>query len=335
MLKSDQDQTLDELLWHWGFPTARAAELPKASSNLTLNIVPQPIHSHNDYWRRHPLFDAIEYGAKSVEADVWLSNVTEEGVVKQDLLVGHKPKDLKTDRTLRSLYLDPLSQIITRQNSPDTMRNRKVIGSSGFQGVYDTCPDTPLGLLIDVKSDGTTTLPVVLEQLQPLRDKGWLTYFNHTSQKVVQRPLIVIMSGRSVFKEVLALPLNATTMRFRDVFFDAPLDKLGDADKGKPAGHFVYNTTNSWYASIAFGESIRKTGMGGLTPPQAAKVKDQIDVARTRGLVSRYYDTPTWPSGTRNVVWRDLVNAGVGMLSVDNLTAAQKFFREHEKDKQH
>jgi hypothetical protein len=60
-------------------------------------------HSHNDYWRPHPLFDALSLGFQSVEADVFLVDST--------LLVGHEPADLRPDRTLESLYLDPLRQL--------------------------------------------------------------------------------------------------------------------------------------------------------------------------------------------------------------------------------
>lgn len=58
-------------------------------------------HSHNDYLRPRPLQDALENGFTSVEVDVYL-----EG---GKLLVGHDRKDLKPERTIESLYLDPLA----------------------------------------------------------------------------------------------------------------------------------------------------------------------------------------------------------------------------------
>ena len=60
-------------------------------------------HSHNDYWRPNPLFDALSLGFKSVEADVFL--------VDSALLVGHERAALRPDRTLESLYLDPLRRL--------------------------------------------------------------------------------------------------------------------------------------------------------------------------------------------------------------------------------
>ena len=60
-------------------------------------------HSHNDYWRPHPLFDALALGFKSVEADVFLTDTT--------LLVGHERAALHPGRTLESLYLAPLRRL--------------------------------------------------------------------------------------------------------------------------------------------------------------------------------------------------------------------------------
>jgi hypothetical protein len=60
-------------------------------------------HSHNDYWRPRPLFDALALGFKSVEADIFLVDTT--------LLVGHEPAALRPGRTLETLYLAPLQQL--------------------------------------------------------------------------------------------------------------------------------------------------------------------------------------------------------------------------------
>lgn len=62
-------------------------------------------HSHNDYWRPRPLFDALALGFKSVEADIFLVDTT--------LLVGHERAALRPGRTLESLYLAPLRELGT------------------------------------------------------------------------------------------------------------------------------------------------------------------------------------------------------------------------------
>src|SRR5690606_18596078 len=61
-------------------------------------------HAHNDYEHERPLFDALEHGFTSVEADVW--------AVGDELLVAHDFWELDPDRTLRSLYLDRLRDAV-------------------------------------------------------------------------------------------------------------------------------------------------------------------------------------------------------------------------------
>jgi hypothetical protein len=73
--------------------------------------VPLPrAHAHNDYAHTRPLFDALDHGFCSVEADIYLR--------PEGLLIGHDAKDLQPGRTLEKLYLDPL-----RERS-DRNRNR-------------------------------------------------------------------------------------------------------------------------------------------------------------------------------------------------------------------
>src|SRR3954464_15559693 len=57
-------------------------------------------HAHNDYEHTRPLVDALSHGFCSVEADVFLIN--------GQLLVGHTQLDLRPERTLEKLYLEPL-----------------------------------------------------------------------------------------------------------------------------------------------------------------------------------------------------------------------------------
>lgn len=63
-------------------------------------------HAHNDYEHERPLFDALERGFASVEADVFLSD---DG---QELYVAHDAVDIDPARTLDALYLQPLADWI-------------------------------------------------------------------------------------------------------------------------------------------------------------------------------------------------------------------------------
>src|SRR5437773_10074144 len=61
-------------------------------------------HAHNDYEHQRPLLDALDHGFCSVEADIYL--------VDGKLLVGHNRKDLRPNKTLETLYLEPLRERI-------------------------------------------------------------------------------------------------------------------------------------------------------------------------------------------------------------------------------
>ena len=96
-------------------------------------------HAHNDYAHTRPLFDALEHGFTSVEADIHL--------VEGDLYVAHDADDITPARTLRSLYLDPLRTRI-RQNA-------------GL--VYPNGPQ--FTLLIDIKTEADATYRVLSKML--------------------------------------------------------------------------------------------------------------------------------------------------------------------------
>lgn len=83
--------------------------LGSAANDVTEKVAPVPCHSHNDYWRKDPLFDAIRAGCISVEADVWLIDN------KSDLYVGHDKSSLSSKHTLQKLYIEPLVEILSRR----------------------------------------------------------------------------------------------------------------------------------------------------------------------------------------------------------------------------
>ncbi|KAF2801605.1 uncharacterized protein BDZ99DRAFT_483632 [Mytilinidion resinicola] len=293
--------------------------LPVASFN--------PCHSHNDYWRRTPLYAALGSGCISVEADVWYF---ENDRREPELFVGHTTATLSDNATLRTMYIDPLITVIERMNAPN-----KIAGPSATpHGVFYQDPDQALTLLIDFKTDGVDTFLQVQEQLAPLRGRGWLTTWNGTTR--TEGLVTIVATGNAPFDLLVA---NTT---YRDIFYDAPLDALEDASDrdpqpGDPHGFspygFKYNPSNSHLASAPF---IRALGVNKVTfsaphiwgPPlseeQALIIRQQISNARTRGLVPRYWGTPRWPRALRDRVWEVLYDEGIGLLNVDDLRAARK-----------
>ncbi|KAL2266349.1 hypothetical protein VTJ83DRAFT_5701 [Remersonia thermophila] len=279
---------------NWGRPGTGTEDLAWYPTDFLRDVMPVPCHSHNDYWRKVPLFSALYAGCTGVEADVWLRN--------GDLLVGHEKASLQPNRTFQTLYVNPLVEILTRKNAepgPSGPDGRAV-------GVFDTDPAQTLVLLVDLKTDGPTTWPWVMQQLAPLRDRGWLSYYE--DGQFHQQPITVVGTGNTPFDQIVSLQPR------RDAFFDAPLDKLENSP---------FNWTNSYYASVSFWKAIGAVWWkGGPGVAQLATIRAHLREARERGLVSRYWALPAWPIHVRNRLWQLLVEEGIGMLNVDDLEAA-------------
>lgn len=251
----------------------------------------------------------------STEADIWLGNLPNG---QAELFVGHNSKSLTQSRTLRSLYLDPLKEILTHQQLNESINvntavntQQPLIDTTTSVGIFSMSPNTSLVLLLDFKTNGTDTWPTVLAQLDDLRSQGWLTTWT-PSEGIIQRPLTIVASGDAPFDSIIA---NDT---FRDVFYDAPLTDLTPDTT-------VYNTNNSYYASTSLSSAIGRVGSWKLASDQKAKITSQVQRAKELGLKSRYWDTPAWPVGWRNRVWENLMELGADVLNVDDLTAAARW----------
>lgn len=325
---------VERTIGDWGKPGQPTEGLRHWPTDATRDIVPVGCHSHNDYWRRVPLFSALQAGCIGVEADVWLAD--------DELYVGHTTSALTRNRTLSSLYVNPLVELLEKQNPVTSFHPNK---DKPLNGVFDTDPSQSLILLIDFKTDGPATWPHVISQLSPLRDRGYLTYFNGTD--VVQGPVTVVGTGDAPFDLLTA---NST---YRDIFFDAPLAKLeeeapsvavddhslqktpnskrlphgfGQGHSGLPSdvSPDTFNATNSYYASVNFKKSIGSLWHFHLTPQQLERIRAQIRGAHHRGLKVRYWGLPHWPRSLRNRIWNILVQEGVDILNVDDLRSATR-----------
>jgi hypothetical protein len=281
-----------------------------------------------------------------VEADVWLFD--------QELYVGHDTYALTPNRTLNSLYINPLLDLLDKQNPVTRFHPAR---PEPPHGVFDEVPSQTLVLLIDFKTPGPELWPYVSAQLSPLREKGYLTHFNGTD--VIQGPITVVGTGNTPFDLVVA---NTT---YRDIFFDAPLDQLADTGPPfawhppqfdgqsdqetyfdsqdsldpvlppsihrapraprlprRPSTPNNYSRFNSYYASVSFRKSIGYVWRYRLSTKQLDLIRAQIRGAHARGLRARYWAVPSWPRGLRNHVWHILVREGVDVLNVDDLNGA-------------
>ena len=158
-------------------------------------------HAHNDYEHPRPLYDALDEGFNSVEADVYL--------VDGELLVAHDFWNVSKKRTLERLYLIPLQERI--------QANKGHVFSGG-----PVFPGGPaFTLLVDIKRDGASAY-VALEKLLA----KYSEFISQTRDgKDTEKAVTVIISGDRP-KSVIA----ASNPRY------AGIDgRLSDLDSDEPA----------------------------------------------------------------------------------------------------
>jgi hypothetical protein len=216
-----------------------AGELPKALAGA---------HAHNDYYHKRPLFDALELGFTSIEADVFL--------VDGKLLVGHFAHELRPERSLESLYLEPL---------------RKHIGANGgrvFAG------DERLTLLVDFKTDG----PAAYAALDKLLEKCDGVFFNMNKGKLTPRAVDVIVTGNRPI-DVIAGDKS------RRVAIDG---RLADLDREAPKD-LLPLISESWT------DHFKWRGKGPMPAAERERLREIADQVHKQDRRLRFWATPDDP----------------------------------------
>lgn len=133
--------------------------------------VPLPnAFSHNDYWNKHPLHDALENGYTNIEADVFLR--------RGNLVVAHINPYFKTHRKLEELYFKPLLNHISNNN-----------------GMVYLNYHTPIILLIDIKSDANETY----KALKPLLEKYRAILTSCNNGIIIPQAVTIVISGNKPY----------------------------------------------------------------------------------------------------------------------------------------
>lgn len=236
-------------------------------------------HAHNDYAHRRPLLDALAQGFCSVEADIFLKD--------GQLLVAHEEEETKPDRTLQSLYLDPLLKRV-QQN----------------QGrLY---PGGPLcTLFIDLKTDAQSTYPALHEVLA--RYEEMLTTYGPEGRR--ERAITVILSGNRPGVEVL----QAQEKRF------AALDgRLSDLEC-EISAEIMPVISDKWP------DHFQWNGFGRMPAEEKEKLAWIVAKAHEKQRKVRFWSTPDLPSPARAAVWRTLRDGGVDFINTDDLKALKVF----------
>lgn len=202
-------------------------------------------HAHNDYYHSRPLLDALQQGFCSVEADIFL--------VEGKLLVGHSRDELKSERTLEKLYLNPLRQRIHEN------------GGRVFKSV------PTFTLLIDIKSGGTETYLALHRVLMNYADMLSTVQDGELTPKAVQ----IVVSGNRDFDTI-------AKSNPRYVGVDG---RLSDLDSDRPS-HLMPMISDNWRLHFKW------RGTDDFPMEERAKLIQTVKKAHAAGRTVRLWATP-------------------------------------------
>ena len=237
-------------------------------------------HAHNDYLHDPPLLAALGHGFTSVEADIFL--------VGDRLCVAHEPNKVTSERTLQSLYLDPLRQRVKANEGHVYPRGSRFL------------------LFIDIKTAAEPTYQKLHEVLAQYRDM--LTVLGPQRHKM--GAILVVVSGNR--------PLDL--MRSQPTRYAGYDGRLTDLDSDAPI-ELIPMISDQWSKHFTW------RGEGPMPAAEQQRLNDIVHKAHARGRLVRFWATPDTRSAARDAVWRELLAAGVDLLNSDDLQGLQEFLQ--------
>ena len=243
------------------------------------NITPlSRAHAHNDYEHERPLYDALDQGFSSVEADIFL--------VDDDLYVAHNARDIKPDRTLRLLYLEPLKKRI--------MKNGGRVYPNGSQ----------FNLFIDIKTGAVETYETLDRILAEYRDI--FTSFGPDGRN--DKAVLVIISGNRPreFMESQKIRYAGCDGRLTDLKSNSPAD-------------LIPVISDNWTKYFTW------NGTGEMPAEEHVRLREIVQKAHEKGRMVRFWSTPDNPSPAREALWRELLSAEVDLINTDDLKGLRQF----------
>lgn len=233
---------------------------------------PIPVHAHNAYLQPAFVYTALSYGVRSIEVDVWL--------YRDELYVGHDPFQLTRGRTFSKFAVDAVLKAVEQANAGNAAKNprgeeaqffadlQQSLGVPDWWGYYGDVA-TPIQLLIDIKTDGNETWPKVVEQLQPLRERGYLARYE--DGKVIPGAVLVVGTGNTPAEQLV-------DRHQRDVFIDGPLGNFSKSIGGRD-GSAQWNSTLSPIASVDFAKITSWTGVDEASDEVRQNITKTLDDA--------------------------------------------------------
>jgi hypothetical protein len=211
-------------------------------------------HSHNDYEQKRPLDEALDQGFCSVEADIYL--------VDGQLLVAHNRGDVRPEKTLQAMYLDPLRERIRARG-----------------GVY---PGNPYFiLLIDTKSEAAATYAALEKVLQNYR--SILSKF--TATEFQTNLITVVISGN---RDIPGMAKEKERLAAAD-------GRMADLP-GNPPVSLIPEVSEDWARHFHW------RGVGPMPEADRAKLRDLVAQVHSQHRQLRFWDTPDLPQVWKELI---------------------------------
>ena len=229
---------------------------------------PADAHSHNDYKNSIPFYRAYNAGFGSIEADVFAIN--------GQLMVAHEEKEITPERSLKIMYINPLIEKL-KQDAARRLR-----------------------LLIEIKADYTTTLPLVIDELKPLSQ--YFDYPGHPGR------LSVVMTGK--------VPPGAVMLNY-PAWMSFDVDHMD--------GFTPQQFTKIGLISVPFDKYSKWSGAGELPEKDEIRVTGLIDSAHSLGKKIRFFAIPD-----TSTCWKKLIRLHADVIGTDHINELADFLNKKE-----
>jgi hypothetical protein len=243
---------MDALWRKWGTVALLPLTLALTAPHARAGIVLPPLlnaHAHNDYLHARPLLDALDQSFCSVEADIYL--------IDGKLLVAHNREDVRPERTLEALYLEPLKQRVS------TNRGKVYRGGPTFT------------LLVDIKSEAEPTYRVLRDVLKQY--EAILTRYD--GGKLTPGAVSVVLSGNRPRALLEAEKSRLATL-------DGRLSDLGTG--ASPS--LISLVSDNWQLAFTW------RGVGEIPAAEHDKLVGFVRSAHAEGYRLRFWATPETPA---------------------------------------
>ncbi|MDO9452618.1 MAG: phosphatidylinositol-specific phospholipase C/glycerophosphodiester phosphodiesterase family protein [Stagnimonas sp.] len=250
-------------------------------------------HAHNDYEHTRPLLDALDQGFSSVEADVYVAPLPGALAGAAGLYVAHDPQDIRPDKTLAALYLEPL----------------KARAAENGGCIHKDC--SQFYLLIDAKTEGETTYAAIEAELA----KYDTLFARYADGGVRPGAVIATLSGNRPLAT-----MKAATSRY--TFYDG---RFGDLDSAEPVT-LMPLISDSWTTQFGW------DGTGAMPADQKAKLIEAIAKSHTKGRRVRLYNVPDAAGAARENIWKELLAADQDQINTDDLVGLRAFLLANDPE---